>query len=134
MSVKFTDNSEQAMRQMASNKQAALAAMGIEAVGLIVTQMESGYQDPHPNLDMNGNRVGGTHTDIRYTGDLIRDVNSEVGNSSPDTVDVGNSLDYAPHVHEGTSKLKGRPYIRDAITSGKDRLKEVASNQLKRGY
>lgn len=110
----FKDNSAQVKSQMAGNVKAALAAMGIEAVGLTVTQMQSGYGKP-----------------IRQTGDLMRDVNSEVDG---DVVNVGNSLGYAPFVHEGTSKLHGRPYLKDAIMNGQDRLKQVAENELKKGF
>ncbi|MFA5378774.1 MAG: hypothetical protein WC455_23685 [Dehalococcoidia bacterium] len=115
--MSFTDNSGKVKDQLGGNVKAALAAMGIEATGLINRQMQSGYGAP-----------------IRQTGDLMRDVSYEVGNSSPDTVDVGNSLEYAPFVHEGTSKLSGRPYIKDAIMDGKDRLKQVAENELKKGF
>jgi hypothetical protein len=115
--MSFTDNSGKVKSQLAGNVKAALAAMGIEAVGLINGQMQSGYGAP-----------------IRQTGDLMRDVSYEVGNSSPDTVDVGNSLEYAPLVHDGTSRMSGRPYIKDAIMNGQSRLKQVAENELKKGF
>ena len=132
--VKFTDNSGQVKAMMAGNKKAAVAAMGITAVGLIVKQMQSGYKDPHPTRDSQGRLTGGTHTDIRFTGDLMRDVNAEVENSGPDTVDVGNSLEYAPFVSEGTSKMQGRPYLRDGIMGGLSRLQHVAEQELKKGF
>lgn len=132
--IKFTDNSDKVKAVMEGNKKAALAAMGITAVGMIVKQMQSGYQDPHPTRDSQGRLTGGTHTDIRFTGDLMRDVNAEVENSGPDTVDVGNSLGYALFVHEGTSKLKGRQYIKDAITNGTNQLQEAATKELKKGF
>lgn len=131
---KFIDNSDKVKDMMAGNKKAALAAMGITAVGLIVKQMQSGYQDPHPTRDSQGRLTGGTHTDIWYTGDLQRDVNAEVENSGPDTVDVGNSLTYAVFVSEGTSRMQGRPYIKDGIEGGRDELQRVAENELKKGF
>ena len=112
--MSFKDNSGQVKNQMAGNVKAALAAMGIEAVGLTVQQMQSGYGSP-----------------IWQTGDLQRDVNSEVNG---DVVNVGNSLEYSPFVHEGTSRMSGRPYLKDAIMNGKDRLKQVAENELKKGF
>ena len=113
----FNDNSARVKSQMASNVKAALAAMGVEAVGLINKQMQSGYGKP-----------------IRQTGDLMRDVSAEVGNSSSDTVDVGSTLEYSIPVHEGTSRMKGRPYIKDAIDGGKSALQKVAEAQLKKGF
>jgi HK97 gp10 family phage protein len=115
--MSFVDNSGKVKDQMAHNVQAALAAMGIEATGLIVKQMQSGYGKP-----------------IWQTGDLQRDVNSAPQNSGPDTVDVGNSIGYGVFVHEGTSRMSGRPYIKDAIMGGTSRLKQVAETELKKGF
>ena len=115
--VKFTDNSVKVKQMIEQNKMAALQAMGVKAVGLIVTQMQSGYGKA-----------------IRDTGDLMRDVNFEVERSKMDTVDVGNSLEYAPFVHDGTHKMAARPYIRDAIQNGADQIRAVGSQELKRGF
>lgn len=116
--VKFTDNSVQVKTRMQGNRNAALQAMGIKAVNLILYQMQRGYGKP-----------------IRQTGNLQRDVSYEV-HAETGSVDVGNTLEYAPFVHEGTYKLKGRPYIRDALT-GEDHIKQlrkVAEDELKKGF
>lgn len=121
MSVKVTlkDNSDKVLAQLKANKKAALTAMGVKAVNLILKQMQQGYGKP-----------------IRQTGDLMRDVDFEVERSGADTVDVGNSLKYGPYVHEGTYKMAGRPYIRDALTSqnGKTQLQSAGSTELKKGF
>lgn len=112
----FRDNSNQVMAQLRKNVKAALTAMGTEAVGMIVDQMQMGYKKT-----------------IRQTGDLMRDVAYEVERSGENTVDVGNTLFYGPFVHEGTSRMAGRPYIRDALMNDGniDRLKEVAAEHVK---
>ena len=117
--VVFKDNSDKVLTQLEGNKKAALNAMGIKAVNLILWQMRQGYGKP-----------------IRQTGDLQRDVSYEVENSGKDTVDVGNTLKYAPYVHDGTYKMAARPYIRDALTgeSHKKQLHDVAENALKIGF
>lgn len=115
--VTLNDNSAVVQTQMNGNKRAALAAMGLKAVGLTVDKMQSGYGRP-----------------IRQTGNLMRDVSSEVENSAPDTVDVGSSLNYALYVHEGTYKMAARPYLRDALNGGASALKEVAESYLKQGF
>ncbi len=115
--VTFNDNSGRLLAQMQGNKIRALTAMGLSAVQFTVERMEGGYGKP-----------------IRDTGSLMRDVASEVENSAPDTVDVGNSLDYAVFVHEGTYKLQARPYLRDALSGGSGKLKEVAESYLKDGF
>lgn len=119
--VRMTDNSQQVLDQMRQNVKAALTAMGETGVELVVENMQHGYGRP-----------------IWQTGDLQRDVSYEVEASGPNTVDVGSSLDYAPHVHDGTYKMKGRPYIRDALASGNtanvQALREVAAEYLKQGF
>lgn len=117
--VTLTDNSDKVLAQLEGNKEAALNAMGIKAVNLILWQMRQGYGKP-----------------IRQTGDLQRDVSYEVNNSAPDTVDVGNTLKYGQFVHDGTSRMGARPYIRDALT-GEDhqkQLQKVAEAALKTGF
>lgn len=150
-SVQLTDNSEQVLSQLDANKRAALLALGTKAVGLIVEQMETGYHTPHKNrksfvqkvrpgekkyINVFGQKLkndnyymdsDGTHTAIRDTGELMRDVSYEVERSGKDTVDVGNSLEYGIFIHEGTSRLESRPYIRDALNNGADALEKVTA-------
>lgn len=55
------------------------------------------------------------------TGTLRRDINHAV--SSRERAVVGNNVDYAIYVHEGTKYMKARPYLvealRQAVNSGK---------------
>lgn len=131
MGTRFVDHSPDIKRQMSTNIVAALTAMGIEAVRLIIEKMRSGYTIPHPTYDESGKPTGGSHTDIRHLGSLMRDVSFEV---EGDHVIVGNSLEYAVFIHEGTRNLTGRPYIKDAIMQGMDHLQQVAAEQLKHGF
>ena len=134
LQIQLNDNSETVLTQMDANVERALTAMGIKAVGLIIKQMESGYTTPHKNRPKgNVPSDGGTHTAIRETGDLMRDVFYEVGHSGAGTVDVGNSLEYGVFIHEGTSRLESRPYIRDALLNGAEKLQQVAAAYLKMG-
>ena len=121
MPVKVTliDNSDKVLAKLEVNKEAALNAIGIKAVNLILWQMRQGYGKP-----------------IRQTGDLQRDVSYAVNNSAPDTVDVGNTLKYGQFVHDGTSRMDGRPYIRDGLI-GEDHKKQIqkaAESPLKTGF
>ena len=116
--VKLTDNSDKVITQITGNVERALDAMGTKAVNLILWQMRQGYGKP-----------------IRQTGDLQRDVNYEV-NADAQTVTVGNSLEYAPYVHDGTYKMQARPYIQDALTGENhaNQLQKVAEAYLKQGF
>ena len=158
VNVTFNDNSAQVLSQLDANKKAALLALGTKAVGMIVEQMETGYHTPHKSrksfvqkvrpgekkyINVFGQKLkndnyymdsdGGTHTAIRDTGELMRDVSYEVERSGKDTVDVGNSLEYGIFIHEGTSRLDSRPYIRDALINGSDALEKVTAAYLKKG-
>ena len=116
--VVFIDNSKEVLKQMNDNADRALNAVGIKAVNLILWQMRQGYGRP-----------------IRQTGDLQRDVSFAV---HPDekAVDVGNTLEYAPFVHDGTRKMQARPYISDALTSRENQrtVMRVYEQYLKRGF
>lgn len=114
----FIDNSGKILTQLDGNVERALEAMGVKAVNLILYQMQRGYGKP-----------------IRQTGELQRDVNHDV-NTAAQSVTVGNSKEYAPFVHEGTSKMEGRPYIRDALTGENhiSQLRKVAEAYLKEGF
>ncbi len=109
----FIDHSKEIMARLNEQAYGYLVAMGTEAVKCINQQMESGYNKP-----------------IWQTGDLMRDVSYVVHNETA-SVDVGNTLEYAPFVHDGTSKMAGRPYIRDAIVNNKERLKQVGMDYFK---
>ena len=114
MAVILKDNSSVVLRTMDGNVTRALEAMGVKAESLIVDQMQNGYRRP-----------------VRQTGNLMRDVQHEVRGS---VVIVGNTLKYGPLVHEGTYKMVGRPYIRDALFNGLQELRQVASEALKKGF
>lgn len=114
--VRFDDNSDMVLSAVHGNVISALTAMGTEAVGQVVKQMQTGYGKP-----------------IWQTGNLQRDVSFEVERSGENTVDVGNSLEYALFVHEGTSRMGKRPYIRDGIMNNIEKLKKIASAYLKAG-
>lgn len=116
--ITFTDHSADVLSMIAANVSRALTAMGTVAVGQIVRTMQRAYWRP-----------------IWLTGDLQRDVNYEV-HDSEHAVDVGNSLNYATYVHEGTSRMRGRPYITDALTSasGADAIRTAAENALRQGF
>ena len=113
---RFIDHSGDVLSALREAKQAALTAMGTEAVGLIVNKMETGYARR-----------------IWRTGDLQRDVAYDNLNPDEGSVDVGNVLDYAPFVHDGTRRMAARPYITDAMTSGEAQqaLKGVAEEAIR---
>lgn len=92
--------------------QSALSAMGEEAVRLTRERMRCGYA--RPILDS-----GALMADVRW---CLRGTRA---------VDVGNTLPYAAYVHNGTERQAARPYLRDALQSGADRLRDAARQALR---
>lgn len=115
MPVKFDDHSPEVKAKLEQNVKAALQAIGQKGVELTHGQMESGYGKP-----------------IRQTGDLMSDVQYDMRGEN--TVAIGNSLEYAPFVHDGTYKMAGRPYLRDAIMGGRGAIQSIAEQYLKQGF
>ena len=65
------------------------------------------------------------------TGTLRRDISSRVDGN---VAYIGNSVEYAPFVHEGTSHMAGRPYlqwgIEDAVGDIEKMMRAVADEIL----
>lgn len=132
--VTFVDNSAALLAAIAANLDRAMDAVGEEAVGMVKVQMDSGYHDPHPNRNSRGQKTGGTHTAIRDTSTMYQNVQFETTPSANGgTVEVGSTEAYALFVHEGTRFLNKRPYIRDALSAGWDRLQKVFAAYIKQG-
>lgn len=111
-SVEFKDNSAAVLAAMDRGKKKTLTALGLGGVEVTTDYMQSRYGAP-----------------IRQTGDLMRDVNFRV-NTGEDTVSIGNSLEYAPLVHNGTRRMSARPYLRDAVSENTDIWKEISADHI----
>ena len=101
----------------------AFEALSDESVTWVRDKMLHVYHDPH---------VADGHTEIYDTGALIDSIEAQV-----DTklflfhkLDVGSPLDYASYVHNGTRKLKGRPFIRDAIEEHQNEFVDVIKQAI----
>jgi len=116
MSVKFKDNSKEVLDKLKINKAKTLTDIGMQAVEVTKDYMAHKY-----------------YKDIHLSGDLKRDVNYKP-RLADDAVDIGNSLNYAIWVHEGTGKMKARPYLRDAITQNTAIWKDIAVKHLGDGF
>jgi hypothetical protein len=116
VSTTFKDNSKEVLEKLRENEILALTEIGLQAVEVVTDYLETMYGKP-----------------IRITGDLIRDVNFEVKVQDKKVV-IGNSLNYAIPVHEGHGSLKGRPYLKDAITQNVPIWQETAARYLGEGF
>ena len=114
--AQFKDHSKEIKQQMDSNILAALTAMGLVGVEVVTEKMNTGYARP-----------------IYQTGDLLRDVSSEPDEAKK-LVRIGNSLAYAPWVHNGTMRMTARPYLKDGITENIDRIQKTCQAHIKKGF
>lgn len=114
--MNFVNNAAKVKAKIRSNQKNALEAMGKKAVDLTKGSVLRGYGSPIW-------KTGALYSDIRY------------GNLTEESVEVGNSdkVPYSVYVHDGTSRMAGRPYLRDALTQGAAQLKEIAAEKLKEG-
>ena len=127
MKVSFKSNLSVVTRQILGNLDDAGAQLAADAVEWIQEQMLYGYHDPHgPD----------GHTEIYDTGALIESIAAEVKKDSQNvlTVTAGAPQHYAKYVHQGTYKLKARPFIRDALEKNRGKVEQVAADNLKKGF
>lgn len=125
--VTFQSNVTMVEKQMLGNMEAAAAELEKESVEWVQEQMLYGYHDRH---GMDG------HTEIYDTGVLIDTLKAEVKKDSQNTytVSVGSPQKYAVYVHNGTHKLKARPFIRDALTKNTAKIRAITERNLKNGF
>lgn len=125
--VRFTDNSALILRRIGTNSQAAMDEAAEVLVEAVQEKMLYGYTDVHGQPP---------HTEIVDTGALFESIQAAVSRDSQNafSVEVGTDVPYAVYVHEGTYKLKGRPFITDGVLESRERLKEILSTNLKIGF
>lgn len=116
------DNSAAVAAKLKQNMETALTAVGMKAQELTVEQMQNGYSKA-----------------IWLTGTLQRDVlspDNRVVDVEKGTVTIGTVIEYAGYVHDGTRKMKERPFYRDALLndSAAETLQTVFAAYLKKGF
>lgn len=123
----FKDNSAVVLRKIGTNSQTAMdnaASMLVEAVQ---EKMLYGYHTLHGKPP---------HTEIVDTGRLFESIQAAVKRDSQNafSVDVGTDVEYAQYVHDGTSRVESRPFIRDGVLGKQNELKELLSTDLSAGF
>lgn len=119
----FVDNSAEVLRRMVSATDRSARQLENDLVEAVQEKILYGYSDPHgPD----------GHTEIVDTGRLFDSIKGEVKRVSQNTVDVNvgatGDTPYAIFVHQGTRKLKGRPFIRDGVEGSRAHIREVMQN------
>ena len=123
MAVTLTDNTAKVLAKMREATTTALEEIGKEAVIMTRRKMATGY-----------------YRAIYRTGALMRNVQYAVENSGENSVDIGNTEDYATegvhyakYVYFGTYKMPARPYL-EAVHEGIPEYQKIAARIYKRAF
>lgn len=65
-------------------------------------------------------------------GDLRSSIQYKVNDIK--SVAIGTNKEYGKFVHEGTKKMAGRPFIKNAITQNIRQIRNIAESELRRGF
>lgn len=122
----FVDNSAAVLRRMIMATDSAAAELAEDLVEAVQEKILYGYHDPHG---------ADGHTEIVDTGRLFDSIEAQVKRVSQNTADIRvgatGETPYAVFVHNGTRKLKGRPFIRDGVQGQKEHIKYVLTKNYK---
>lgn len=123
----FKDNSAVVLRKIGTNSQTAMQNAADMLVEAVQEKMLYGYHTPHGRP---------SHTEIVDTGRLFESIQAAVKRDSQNafSVDVGTDVEYAQYVHDGTSRVESRPFIRDGVLGKQKKLKELLSTDLSAGF
>ena len=123
-SFTFKSNLQAVKATITGRADKAFSQLAEESVKWVRLNMMHGYSDPH-GLDQ--------HTEIYQTGELFRSIKAEFDRKLfvLHQLKVGSDKDYAVYVHNGTRKLKGRAFIRDALIDNEDKIADILKNALK---
>lgn len=120
----FIDNSELFIKAMGRGLGNAGERVKEVARDSVQEQMLYGYHTPHGEDG---------HTEILDTGALFESITAEAKRASQNlvTVSVTAGTDYAVYVHQGTSKLEGRPFITDGVSKAMPQIKSAIEGALR---
>ena len=128
-SVKFENNSAEALDALKRDTERALYAMGVKSVEGAVEAISGGY-GLDPAVDTGRLRAsisfitpedkgdGGQSSANEQAGDKLE------GSAEQNTTIVGSNVEYASYVHNGTSRMAGRPFLREGIDRNKKQMQE----------
>lgn len=126
MAYTFVDNSAEVLRKLRGAIDGVAEQIKEDLVEGVQEKMLYGYNDPHGSDG---------HTEIVDTGRLFDSIQAEVKRVSQNTVDINvgatGETNYAVYVHEGTHKLKGRPFITDGVQEKREHIRATLENGLR---
>ena len=135
--IRVENNSQLALGELEKTTERVLYAIGVKAVEGSVDAI-SGRYDIKPAVDTGRLRASIsfiTPTDKGGSGQP-KPANAQsgdelTGTAEQNTVVVGSNVEYAEYVHNGTSKMEGRPFLREGIEKTRDKMQEQAEKIFK---
>lgn len=135
--IRVENNSQLVLDELGEAVERALYAIGVKAVEGSVDAI-SGRYDIDPAVDTGRLRASIsfiTPTEKGGSGQP-KPANAQAGDdltgtAEQNTVVVGSNVEYAEKVHNGDSKMAGRPFITEGISKTKDKMQEQAEKIFK---
>lgn len=136
-SIRVQNNSQLVLEEFEKAVERALYAIGVKAVEGSVDAI-SGRYDIDPAVDTGRLRASISFITPTQKGDSgqPKPANAQAGDeltgtAEQNTVVVGSNVSYSEFVHNGTSKMAGRPFLREGIDKTKDQMQEQAEKIFK---
>lgn len=136
-SIRVQNNSQLVLEEFEKAVERALYAIGVKAVEGSVDAI-SGKYDTAPAVDTGRLRASISFITPTQKGDSgqPKPANTQAGDeltgtAEQNTVVVGSNVSYSEFVHNGTSKMAGRPFLREGIDKTKDQMQEQAEKIFK---
>lgn len=134
--IRVENNSQLVLEDLGEAMERALYAIGVKAVEGSVDAI-SGRYDIKPAVDTGRLRASISFiTPTDKGGGEVGTPNGKPqdklsGSAEKNTVVVGSNVEYAEYVHNGTSKMEGRPFLREGIDKTKDQMQEQVEKIFK---
>lgn len=135
--IRVENNSQIVLEDLGEAMKRALYAIGVNAVEGSVDAI-SGRYDINPAVDTGRLRASISFITPTDKGDSgqPKPANAKAGDeltgaAEQNTVVVGSNVEYAEYVHNGTSKMAGRPFLREGIEKTRDKMQEQAEKIFK---
>jgi len=121
MSVEFQDNTAAVLAQFERSKAKALVMIGIKAQENATIEVNKQIYSTKP--PKNYKRT------LRLRGSIAYQAEPE-----NDQVVIGTPVEYAIYVHEGTYKMTGRPFIKEAVLNYQGDYRKIIEQALGEGF
>lgn len=137
ITIRIENNANLTKEELEKATERALYAIGVKAVEGSVDAI-SGRYDIDPAVDTGRLRASISFITPTQKGGSgqPKPANAQVGDeltgkADKNTVVVGSNVEYSEYVHNGTSRMPGRPFLRKGIDKTKNEMQEQAEKIFK---